>query len=166
MIVVLSGHPRPRSRTLGLAQQVGAALATQRRQAQPTMVDVAVLGARLLVPGDAEVAAAVGLIRSAAVLVIATPTYKGSYTGALKVLLDELPQRGLDGVPAVPVITAGIIEQAQATEGHLRALLDELGATTVPASLLVTNDGLDQPEPIARAYAETVAAGLAAPTPG
>jgi FMN reductase len=65
--------------------------------------------------------------------VVATPTYKGSYTGVLKVLLDQLPAGALGGVTAVPVVTAGVQPQADAAESFLRHLLTELGATVAPA---------------------------------
>jgi FMN reductase len=136
-VVVVSGHPRPGSRTLRLAQLVGSAL-----DPASILVDVAAPGPDAL-----------DVIRSAGTLVVATPTYKGAYTGVLKVLLDELPARGLAGIAAVPVITAGILPQAQATERHLRDLLLELAADPIAPALLVTDAELADAESLAQKYA-------------
>ena len=126
--VVLSGNPRPGSRTLKLATAVGAALSAE----PPLIIDVADLGPGLLTPGDPATAAALASVREAKLLVVATPTYKGSYTGVLKVLLDQFPAGALAGVTAVPVVTAGVQPQADGAEGFLRHLLAELGATVAP----------------------------------
>jgi FMN reductase len=117
-IVVLSGNPRAGSRTSGLAAAVGDAIA-DRGGDRPHVVEVGALGPGLLTPGDAATAAAVTAVRAARVLVVATPTYKGSYTGVLKVLLDQLPANGLAGITAVPVVTAGVRPQADAAAALL-----------------------------------------------
>ncbi len=124
-ILVVSGNPRPGSRTSVLATAVGEALADG---SAPAVIEVGELGPGLLTPGDPATAAAVTALREADLLVIATPTYKGSYTGILKVLLDQLPAQALAGKRAVPVVTAGVAPQAAAAEALLRQLLVELGA--------------------------------------
>src|SRR5687768_15109202 len=70
-IVVVSGNPRAGSRTSVLAIAVGRALADGPA---PVVVEVGDLGAGLLTPGDEATAAALGAVRAAEVLVIATPT--------------------------------------------------------------------------------------------
>ncbi|WP_433217057.1 NADPH-dependent FMN reductase [Dactylosporangium sp. CS-047395] len=142
MIVVVSGNPRPHSRTLHLAEEVGGALATRLGLAAPRTIDVTELGPRLLQPGDGAVADAVALLQRASVLVVATPTYKGSYTGVLKVLLDQLPAAGLKDITAVTVVTAGIQPQADAATRHLRELLTELAAVPVDPGLAVVDADL------------------------
>jgi FMN reductase len=106
--------------------------------AEPDVVHVSRLGAGILVPDAPATADALGRIRAADLLVVATPTYKGAYTGLLKVLFDHLPARALDGIEAVTVVTAGIRPQAEAAEGHLRDLLRELGALLTRPGLTVT----------------------------
>jgi FMN reductase len=136
--VVLSGNPRPGSRTRRLAEAVAEVLGAD----DAVVVDLSELGAKLLTPGDEATAAAVETVRAAERLIVATPTYKGAYTGILKVLFDLFPAGGLDGVTAVPVVTAGNRQQAEAAAGHLRALLSELGATQPGPGLLVTEPEL------------------------
>ncbi|HEY0532138.1 MAG TPA: NAD(P)H-dependent oxidoreductase [Actinoplanes sp.] len=150
-IVVVSGNPRPASRTSALAAAVGSALAADGPA--PAVIEVGSLGPGLLTPGDEATAAAVDQIRAADVLVVATPTYKGSYTGVLKVLLDQLPSAALAGKQAVPVVTAGIAPQAAAAEALLRQLLTELGADVLPG-LPVTEADLPSSEALVAAYAQ------------
>lgn len=148
-ILVVSGNPRPGSRTSVLAAAVGEALADG---SSPAVVEVGELGTGLLTPGDPATAAAVTALREADLLVIATPTYKGSYTGVLKVLLDQLPAQALAGKRAVPVVTAGVAPQAAAAEALLRQLLTELGAEVLPG-LPVTEADLPESKAIADRYA-------------
>jgi FMN reductase len=151
-VVVVSGNPRAGSRTSTLAVAVGEALATE----PPTVIEVGSLGAGLLTPGDEATAAAVEAIKTAETLVVATPTYKGSYTGVLKVLLDQLPAQALAGKRAVPVVTAGVAPQAAAAEALLRQLLTELGADVAPGLPVVEAD-LPESKAIAEAYAARTA---------
>ena len=53
----------------------------------------------------AELASADGLI-------VATPVYKASFSGALKTLLDLLPERALDHKVVLPLATAGLSPHA------------------------------------------------------
>jgi len=146
-IVVVSGNPRAGSRTSTLAVAVGTALGGASE-----VVEVGALGAGLLTPGDPATAAAVAAVQGADLLVVATPTYKGSYTGILKVLLDQLPANALAGKHAVPVTVAGIAPQAEAAAALLAQLLGELGATVLPALPVVEAD-LPEAGTIAAKYA-------------
>ena len=164
MIVVLSGNPRPHSRTLHLAEEVGAALAERLGQPVPHTIDVAALGTRLLQPGDGVVLDAIGRLRRASVLVVATPTYKGTYTGVLKVLLDQLPAEGLKDVAAITVVTAGVRPQAEATERHLRELLTELAAVPVTPGLAVVESELANAGTAAAEYVAAIGDSFTAST--
>ncbi|WP_432987297.1 NADPH-dependent FMN reductase [Dactylosporangium sp. CA-233914] len=162
MIVVVSGNPRPDSRTLHLAEAVGGALAARLGRPAPLTVDVAELGARLLQSGDEAVAEALATLRRASLLVVATPTYKGSYTGVLKVLLDQLPADALRGIAAVSVVTAGVQPQADAATRHLRELLGELGATPVEPGLALAEPELADAGTAVAGYVTRIAGSFAA----
>jgi FMN reductase len=149
-VVVVDGNPRPGSRTGGLAEEVGRALS---EAADPVVVHVSELGTDLLAADAPATAEALRLIRGAGLLVVATPTYKGAYTGVLKVLFDHLPSNALEGIEAVTVVTAGIRPQAEAAEGHLRALLTELGTRLTRPGLTVVEKDLSDAAAIAGAFA-------------
>ncbi|WP_239373907.1 NADPH-dependent FMN reductase [Frankia sp. Cj5] len=150
-IVVLSGNPRPASRTRTVARTVaeriarecaagrgGHAAVPRPAAAGVENIDLALIAQYLFADTNGLVAAALASIRAADVLVVATPVYKGSYTGLLKAFLDLLPAGGLTGVIAVPVIVAGAPAHQAVAELHLRPLLAELGATVpTPAFSIV-----------------------------
>lgn len=132
---VLVGNPRPNSRTATAARAVArhAAHAAELPDGAD-LVELADLAPLLLTPGPPlDVQAALDRVRTTDLLVVASPTYKATYTGLLKVFLDLLPSEGLAGVTAVPVLVMGSPAHTLAVDVHLRPLLLELGAT-VPAS--------------------------------
>ena len=162
-VVVVSGNPRVGSRTALLAGAVGTRAAELLRAAPPEVIDLADFGHTLLVPDDPAVTAALDAVRDADLLVIATPTYKGSYTGILKVFLDRLPADGLSGRPALTVATAGAPAQAEAADGYLRAVLAELGARPAGPGLTVTESQLADPAQAVDGYLDRVREALHAP---
>ena len=84
------GNPKAQSRTLALAESVAteAADATGLDGADRLTVDLAELGPQLFDWSSEAVKEAVHGIRSCALVVVASPTYKASYTGLLKSFLD------------------------------------------------------------------------------
>jgi len=125
-VVVLVGNPRPRSRTSESAQLVAESLTG--RQADLT-IELADLGPALFQPQHAGVAEAVAAVREASLLVVASPTYKASYTGLLKLFLDGLGPAALAGVTAVPLLLGAHWRHSLAAELLLKPVLVELGAT-------------------------------------
>jgi FMN reductase len=134
-VVVISGHPQPGSKTLQLAIAVGRHFADLRGRARFVTIDVAELGPALVMPSDRATRKALRAVQDAALLIVATPTYRGTYSGALKVLLDQLPPNALAGVLAIPVVTADTQSQADTTEAFLARLLSELGADVIDFGL-------------------------------
>jgi FMN reductase len=138
-IAVVTGNPKPASRTLGVATYVADVLAKELgASADHLVVDLAEhagdlfdWGAQRLIQLTAEVA-------SSEVVVAASPTYKATYTGMLKAFFDRYGSNGLAGSVAVPVMTGGAPIHALAVEVHLRPLLTELGATVPARGLYVT----------------------------
>jgi hypothetical protein len=85
-IAVVVGNPKPRSRT-----RQSAELIAERLTGRPpdSVIDLVDLGAGLLGWGDPDVGAAVEMVMSADVLVVASPTFKATYTGLLKLFLEQ-----------------------------------------------------------------------------
>lgn len=155
-VVVISGHPSPGSRTLQLAAAVGERIALNRGDATFVTVDVAELGPGLLMPADSATGEALLAVQNATLLVVATPTCRGTYAGALKVLLDKLPANALAGVVAFPVVTADIQSQADAAEAFLARLLSELGADVVDFGLTATGPELTDLATVAEQYTAAI----------
>jgi FMN reductase len=140
---VVVGNPKPRSRTYHAA----LLLATQLTSAEPDLViDLADLGARLLDWSDTGIAETVEAVRGLDLLVVASPTYKATYTGLLKVFLDRFPSNGLDGVVAVPLMLGAGPGHALAPEAYLRPVLSELGASCPTRALYLLDGDFDDPE--------------------
>ena len=137
---IVVGNPKARSRTLTLAEQVAAAAAEAAGLdgADRLTVDLADVGPELFDWSSARVKEAVAGIRSCALVVVASPTYKASYTGLMKSFLDWFSTTDLGGVTLIPVMTGAGAHHALAVEVHLRPVLVELGASLPTRGLYVT----------------------------
>jgi FMN reductase len=144
--VAVVGNPKAASRTRDAAERLAAALGLECE-----VVEVAALGAGLLGWGDPDVAAAVERVRAADVVIAASPTYKGTYTGLLKVFLDQFPTAsGLAGQVALPLMLGGGPAHALAPELTLKPVLVELGAVCPAQGLFQLDSTYTTDESLAR----------------
>lgn len=89
---------------------------------------------------DDAVARAVATASSANVLVVATPVYRATYTGALKAFFDRFQPHALASTVAVLVATAAVPEHFLALDTGLRALIASLEGWSVPAVVYATGE--------------------------
>lgn len=142
-VVVVVGNPKRGSRTLTAATLLAGAVAGLLPASTTTVVDLAEIGAGLLAPWSlsSEAATAVSAVRAADVLVLATPTYKASFTGLLKLLLDTLPAGSLSHTLVLPLTVSAGPAHRYLADLQLRPVLGELGAVLpVPSFLLAESD--------------------------
>jgi FMN reductase len=141
-VAVVVGNPKPESRTLAAATHLARELAG----AEPDLViDLATLGSALLDWSSPEVGVLVDRVGAAELVIVATPTYKGTYTGLLKLFLDRFAGgTGLRGI-AVPLMLGGSPAHALAPELTLRPVLTEIGATVPGRGLFVVDTEADDP---------------------
>ncbi|MBO2456291.1 NADPH-dependent FMN reductase [Actinomadura violacea] len=171
-VLVLVGNPRPQSRTLQIAVQAAEAVAARvGRDEAPDVVDLSSLAPVLLGPTPAaEVHDALDRVAHADVLIVASPTYKATYTGLLKVFLDRLPGGALASKVALPLLVMGDPKHSLAVEVHLRPLLVELGATVPTPGLAFLESQVPDAAGVLGAWADAVApqasAALAATSAG
>jgi len=138
---VVVGNPKPGSRTLAAAVHVARELG----EGEPGLVaDLATLGPALLDWQDPTVADLVAAVGAADLVVVASPTYKGTYTGLLKLFLDRFATDGLRGV-AVPLMLGAGPTHALAPELSLRPVLTEIGASIPSRSLYLLDSLYDDP---------------------
>jgi FMN reductase len=165
-IAVVTGNPKPASRTLSAAVMVAEQLGGEPPD---VVVDVVTLGPGLLGWGDPAVAAAVESVQRSDVVVVASPTFKATYTGLLKLFLDQVPTDGLAGVVAVPVMLGAGPAHALAPELLLKPVLVEMGATCPTKGLYLVDTSYDDPAAVqpwvARARPQVQAALGQAPSP-
>ncbi|MPQ97086.1 NADPH-dependent oxidoreductase [Modestobacter sp. I12A-02628] len=160
-VTVVAGNPKPDSRTLDAARLLAEALCGRPADAS---VDVITLGPGLLGWGDAGVEAAVATVSASSLVVVASPTYKASYTGVLKLFLDQFATaEGLAGVVAVPLMLGAGPAHAMAPDLLLKPVLVELGATC-PTPGLYLRDKAYAEGPELAAFAERWAPTVTAVT--
>ena len=166
--VVVVGNPKPESRTLGVALAAAETVADSLSlPAGPAIVDLSVLARRLLLPEPcAAVEDAADQVLSADLLLVASPTFKGTYSGLLKVFLDRLPYQGLQDTTALPLLVMNSPLHALAVGMHLRPLLVELGASVPAPGLAVLESELDRLDRVLPRWASQVAAALGTQTLG
>lgn len=149
-ITVVVGNPKAHSRTWDAAHRLADGLGAPAS----TSIDLVDIGPGLLGWGDASVATAVQRVAASDVVIVASPTYKATYTGLLKMFLDQFAgSTGLEGVVAVPLQLGGGPEHALSPELHLKPVLVELGAT-IPAPALYLIDSVPAPDPVEQAWLE------------
>lgn len=149
-VAVVVGNPRPGSRTRSAAVRLAESLV-----APPDLVvDLGDLGVDLLDWQSPVVEHLVDQVGAADLVVVASPTYKGTYTGLLKLFLDRFAGgTGLRGL-AIPFMLGASPAHSLAAELTLRPVLTELGATVPGRALYVVDAQYNDPA----AYADWIAA--------
>lgn len=123
---VVVGNPKAKSRTL----EAGVLVAKKLTSKEPDLViDLVDLGPALLEFGNPSVGESLQAVQRSDVVIFASPTFKATYTGLLKLFLDQFPTDGLANVTAFPVMLGAGPAHALAPDLLLKPVLVELGAT-------------------------------------
>ncbi len=88
--------------------------------------------------GD-DTAPVIARVRDAETVLLASPVYRGSYTGALKNLLDHLPIEALAGKPVGIVAMGATPHHYLGVDWHLRDVLAWFGALVAPTSVYLAS---------------------------
>ncbi len=138
---VIVGNPKRASRTL----QAATIVATRLTGVAPVVtIDLVTLGADLLTPGAESVRRATETILGTDLVVVASPTYKASFTGILKLFFDQLGPDSLAGIVAVPLMLGGDWRHRLAPEVFLKPVLSELGASTPTRALFLLDSEYEE----------------------
>jgi FMN reductase len=146
-VVLLSGSPSLRSRTELLLDYV-----RQRLEAQQVEVSLLrvrdfpaedLLHARFDSPAVQHLQAVVACADG---LVVGTPVYKASFTGALKVLLDLLPERALAHKVVLPLASGGSPAHLLAVDYALKPVLAALKAQEMLSGVFAVDKQIAYPE--------------------
>src|SRR4051794_14774721 len=125
-LMTLVGNPKAGSRTLSIAREAAEQVARwfEGRGAivQSDQLDLAELASGLFDWENPTVDEAVQRAIAADVLIVASPTYKATYTGLLKAFLDRFPSNALQGHIAIPIMVGAAPIHALAVEAYLRPL--------------------------------------------
>ena len=144
-MAVVVGNPKAGSRTLRVALALADTLTERLQLASQdrVVVDLAEVGGELFDPDAERVTALLEAVAASDLIVVASPTFKATYTGILKSFFDRYGANALAAAVAVPLMTGAAPIHALAPEVHLRPLLVELGASVPTRSLYVTEDRFD-----------------------
>lgn len=143
-VVAVVGNPKPASRTRGAAE-----LVAERLTGAPpaTVIELADLGPALLAWGDPLAAAAKQAVLDADLVVFASPTYKATYTGLLKLFLEQFAAGELPGTTAIALMLGASPHHALAGELTLKPVLSEIGCSCpTPALFLLESSWEASPE--------------------
>jgi FMN reductase len=138
LAVAVSGSPRTPSRTTALVSAVlrrvalRADVATELVEVAPLVPDLATSAPeRRSVPTRR----ALDLVERADLLVVGSPSFNASYTGAFKMFVDELDPAALRGTPTLLTATGGSERHTLMIEQHLRPLFAFFRALTLPTTV-------------------------------
>ncbi|WP_439893410.1 FMN reductase (plasmid) [Ralstonia sp. 25C] len=160
-VVAVSGSVQSPSRTLVLVEQLLAALA------EVAPIDTHLIKLEDLAPAiggvsyrnqlPSAVQAELAAIESADVLVVASPVYRGSYTGLFKHLFDLVHHEALIDVPVLLAATGGSDRHALVIDHQLRPLFSFFQARTLPLGVYASEQDFSGYEITSQALRDRIA---------
>lgn len=160
-VLSIVGNPKPASKTAQVAEAVAKRIAAAL-DADTATLELGPLAADLTGWGAESVTRAKQQLLDANVLVFASPVYKATYTGLMKLLCDQIMAGELVRHVAVPVMVGGGPAHTLAVEASFRPVLVELGASLPTAGLYVIDSTLDTLDAQVDAWADTQLLALVA----
>lgn len=144
-IVIISGTTSYESRTTTILNY----LSQKVKQDGLAVREISVLeiDPAVLIHGkyeDSSVVEIIDSLKKAKGIIIASPVYKASYTGALKALFDLLPQDILKDKPIYPLMIGGIQAHLLAIDYALKPLLAALQAQIILRGVYLTDSDVDK----------------------
>ncbi len=144
-LLAISGNTRRPSRTAALVRLVEAAVAARLRRSASCethsgFLELAAVAPEVMSGLQRGQLAAAGeailrQVEDADVLIVGSPVYRASYTGALKHLFDLVGYDALKGKPAMIVANGGTALHFLATEHQFRPLLSFFRMLVVPTTV-------------------------------
>jgi FMN reductase len=110
-------------------------------------VKIALADGRAPAQLDDDTAGVVALLEGADAVLLATPVYRGSLTGALKNLLDHVPVGALADKPVAILAMGAGREHFLGPERHLRDILAFFGALVTPVAGYLASDDFSEGAP-------------------
>lgn len=144
-VAIVVGNPKPRSRTMdvavafadGVADRIGVP------QEERVVIELAGVAQEVFDASSATIRSLVATVSTAEIVVVASPTYKATYTGLLKAFLDWFGPSSLAGAAVLPIMVGGNARHALAVEVHLRPLLVEIGGVIPTRGVFIEESSLE-----------------------
>lgn len=137
-VVLISGSPSVSSRSEKVLDFIGSVL--QHNGYSIKKISITDIPAEQLLYGhynSQEIKKVIQQIGDAKAIVIASPVYKAAYTGALKALIDLLPQDAFKHKAVLPIMTGGSPAHLLALEYTLKPLITMLKGQTLQGVYIV-----------------------------
>ncbi|MGN7358698.1 NADPH-dependent FMN reductase [Paenibacillus sp. SAF-054] len=131
-ITLIAGSPKRGSRLFGLTGYAEDRLAQAGHHTQ--VISAADLPAAELLSADFGSPAIIGALEAveqADAIIIASPVFKAAYSGALKTILDLIPQKGLRDKIVFPLFIGGSIAHLLSVDYALKPVVAALGGTHI-----------------------------------
>jgi FMN reductase len=146
-LVSLNGSPRQRSRTDALVRAIAASI-RDAVDAEWRHLRIADIGPVLLVSLTRDDVSPTGEailqdIEAADIVIVGTPVYRASLTGALKHVFDLVHYEALRGRIAVLAATGANRHHGLVTEHQLRPLMSFFGTVTAPTAIYAEEADFD-----------------------
>lgn len=160
-VVIIAGSPSKRSRLTGLIDYSAGKLGEAGTVVN--IIHVADLPAEDVVQAKFDSPAiqdALALVQAADAVIVSTPVYKAAYSGVLKLFLDLIPQEGLKGKLALPLVIGGSIAHLLAIDYALKPVLAALGGRHILGGVYAVDQGIERLEDGTYALSAEIAARL------
>jgi FMN reductase len=171
ILTAIIGSAAPSTRTKGAVEYV----CEQARAAGEVETDIIDLAEVVLPLCDGRkwqevdgVKDAVARVMAATSVLMATPIYRGHYTGALKNLVDWLPPEALENKRVGLIASGATAHHYLIIDTNLKPLLAWFNAVPVPGSVYLTSDDISRegvPTDKTAGHLTALAQALAAPAP-
>ena len=138
--VALNGSPSEVSKTHAIAAHAVEIAGSG------DVIDLGMLNANALLgrqPAE-DVTNALSAVEGATVLLLASPIYRATFSGLLKVFLDQLPPHGLLTKACILTCVGGSTFHSLAIDTGLRPLVASVDGWSVPTSLYATPEDFDE----------------------
>lgn len=158
-VSIVVGNPKPQSRTRRVAEILAEKLLSPG-EVETQVLDLADYSDVILQWPSDRMKTANEDVASSDLVIFASPTYKGTYTGLLKAFLDRYPANGLHGVVAIPLHTGADFGHQMGPTFTLAPLLAELGASVPGRGMYFALSQMDDIEDVVERAAEEYAQNL------
>lgn len=140
LVVSVLGSPFPKSSSERIANIITRSLSTENWETYVVDLSSIPSDALLMRSQSPSLNQAIDKVISSDLVIVASPTYRATYTGLLKAFFDQFPSESLASNFALPIQTGGSSEHSLSTEYGLTPMLRSLGALILSNSIYSWGD--------------------------
>ena len=158
-VAIVIGNPKPNSRTRRIAEMLADEVLAGT-EATRQVIELSQYADEMFRWPSQTMVDLNRIVAESDLAVVASPTYKATFTGLLKAFLDRYPANGLKNVTAIPIMTGADLGHSMAPNANLVPLLLELGAIVPGPGLYFVTAQMDRVEELVAMRAEQIVCTL------